>query len=224
MEILASKTIEYEGFTFTLEFVDYHQGALWSFEEQWELTDTHEGGVTITNPDGSRNSWKYAIPKQYSLAELAKDYAAQGRENPSREAYQSLQKQLERDSEASDCSLLISAKKGSIQLFEDEHVISTDYHWTDYDYDHDKALEYLAGDYLDIDEWHKRASKEFVEIEKEISPGIRIDLEAVAEKMDKHQIGGYWDEERVLVAVLEELYSLNSEVKKALKSIRDNKK
>ena len=66
-----------------------------AISDQFELTDTHQGGITIKNPEYSgRNSYEYAIPLWVSLAELTKDYAKQGRDNPSREAYDSLQKQL----------------------------------------------------------------------------------------------------------------------------------
>lgn len=70
--------------------------------ENWEFTDDHQGGVTIKNPNYRRNAFKYAIPLHYSLKQLSSDYAKQGRENPSREAYISLQEELKRDLEASD--------------------------------------------------------------------------------------------------------------------------
>lgn len=70
--------------------------------KNWEFTDDHQGGVTIKNPNYQRNEFKYAIPLHYSLKQLSSDYAKQGRENPSREAYTSLQEELQRDLEASD--------------------------------------------------------------------------------------------------------------------------
>ncbi|AWD91305.1 hypothetical protein [Enterobacteria phage vB_EcoM_IME338] len=70
--------------------------------ENWEFTDDHQGGVTIKNPNYQRNGFKYAIPLHYSLKQLSSDYAKQGRENPSREAYTSLQEELQRDLEASE--------------------------------------------------------------------------------------------------------------------------
>ena len=72
------------------------------FSDMWEGTDKHQGGVTITNPEADRNSWNYFIPKQYTLADLAAAFARQGCENPSGEAYQSLQDQLVRDLHACD--------------------------------------------------------------------------------------------------------------------------
>ena len=64
--------------------------------------------MTVKNPIYRRNAFKYAIPLHYSLKQLSSDYAKQGRENPSKEAYISLQGELERDLEASE--YIIAAK------------------------------------------------------------------------------------------------------------------
>lgn len=93
-----------------------------SFSDQWEGTDKHQGGVTITNPEADRNSWKYFIPKQCTLADLAADYAKQGRDNPSGEAYQSLQEQLMRDLHACDYGFSVSAFVGGVEILTDEYV------------------------------------------------------------------------------------------------------
>lgn len=93
-----------------------------SFSDIWEGTDKHQGGVTITNPDADRNSWKYFIPKQYTLADLAADYAKQGRNNPSGGAYRSLQDQLVRDSHACDYGFSVSAFVGGVEILTDEHA------------------------------------------------------------------------------------------------------
>lgn len=92
------------------------------FADQWEGTDKHQGGVTIANPEADRNSWKFFIPKPYSLSQLAADYAKQGRENPSAAAYQSLQNQLERDISASDYGFKVSAYVGGVEVLDDECV------------------------------------------------------------------------------------------------------
>lgn len=84
--------------TFTANLAEGYAG----FGDQWEMVDDHQGGVTIKNPNTYRNAYAYAIPQQTTLAELASDFHKQGRDNPSREAYESLQCQLERDIEASD--------------------------------------------------------------------------------------------------------------------------
>jgi len=92
------------------------------FSDMWEGTDKHQGGVTITNPEADRNTWKYFIPKQYTLADLAADYAKQGRDNPSGEAYQSLQEQLMRDLHACDYGFSVSAFVGGVEILTDEYA------------------------------------------------------------------------------------------------------
>lgn len=109
------------------------------FSDMWAGTDKHQGGVTITNPEADRNSWKYFIPKQYTLADLAADYAKQGRENPSAAAYQSLQDQLVRDISASDYGFKVSAYVGGVEILADECV------GCGFDYSYDDE-----GDLLDV--------------------------------------------------------------------------
>ena len=92
------------------------------FSDMWEGTDKHQGGVTIKNPEADRNSYKYFIPKQCTLAELAASYAKQGRDNPSGEAYQSLQDQLMRDISASDYGFSVSAFVGGVEILTDEYA------------------------------------------------------------------------------------------------------
>lgn len=92
------------------------------FSDMWEGTDKHQGGVTVANPEADRNSWKYFIPKHYTLADLAADYAKQGRENPSAAAYQSMREQLMRDLHASDYGFKVSAFVGGFEVLADEIV------------------------------------------------------------------------------------------------------
>lgn len=92
------------------------------FSDMWEGTDKHQGGVTITNPDADRNSYKYFIPQQCTLAELAADYAKQGRDNPSGAAYKSLQDQLMRDIGACDYGFNVSAFVGGVEILTDTYV------------------------------------------------------------------------------------------------------
>ena len=106
------------------------------FSDQWEGTDKHQGGVTIKDPDAGRNSWKYYIPKQASLPELAAAYAKQGRDNPSAAAYQSMQDQLMRDIHASDYGFNVSAYIGDVELLADENVGCG----FDYSYDDEGSL------------------------------------------------------------------------------------
>nr|DAY73708.1 MAG TPA: hypothetical protein [Caudoviricetes sp.] len=102
------------------------------FGDQWKLTDTHEGGVTIQNSEADRNSFKFAIPQQVTLSELTKEYAKQGRANPSQEAYASLQRQLMRDIHASDYYFTVDAHAGSVTLLTDE-VIACGFDWSHHD-------------------------------------------------------------------------------------------
>lgn len=106
------------------------------FSDMWEGTDKHQGGVTITNPDADRNSWKYFIPNQCTLAELAASYAKQGRENPSAAAYQALQDQLMRDISASDYGFKVSAYVGGVEILTDEYAGCG----FDYSYDDEGSL------------------------------------------------------------------------------------
>ena len=106
------------------------------FSDQWKGTDKHQGGVTIANPDAGRNSWKYYIPQQTSLSELAAAYAKLGRENPSAAAYQSMQEQLMRDISASDYGFRATAYIGNILVLDDEYIGCG----FDYSYDDEGSL------------------------------------------------------------------------------------
>lgn len=93
-----------------------------AFNEMWEGTDKHQGGVTIKNPEATLGSWQYFIPRETSLAELASSYAAQGSLNASAEAYTALQGQLERDLCACDYSFRASVTVGGVAEVQDEYV------------------------------------------------------------------------------------------------------
>ena len=92
------------------------------FDEMWEGTDEHQGGVTIKNPAATRDSWQYFIPRQTSLSELASAYAATGILNASAEAYTALQYQLERDLCACDYGFCASVTVGDVEVVHDENV------------------------------------------------------------------------------------------------------
>jgi len=130
------------------------------FGDQWKMTDTHEGGVTITNPDADRNSFKYAIPQQYTLAALTADYAKAGHANPSKDAYESLQRQLSRDINAQDYYFTVDATAGSYTLL-DGAVIGCGF---DYSYDDEGQLLDVArevwSDYNGEEEAFEEALKE----------------------------------------------------------------
>lgn len=118
-DIIEVITVEEQGINFKIEIRCYG-GAESMFNDQWEPTDDHQGGVTITNTNAGRGDWAYFIPKQYSLAQLTKDYATEGRENPSKQAYDSLQRQLIRDIDAGDYGLRYSASYAGINIVSDE--------------------------------------------------------------------------------------------------------
>lgn len=93
-----------------------------AFDEMWEGTDKHQGGVTVKNPEATRGSWQYFVPQQTSLSELASAYAAQGIHNASAEAYTALQYQLERDLCACDYSFRASVVVAGIEVVQDDYV------------------------------------------------------------------------------------------------------
>lgn len=93
-----------------------------AFDEMWEGTDKHQGGVTIKNPEADRWSWQYFVPQQTSLSELASTSAAQGIHNASAEAYTALQYQLERDLRACDYGFRASVEVAGIEVVRDEYV------------------------------------------------------------------------------------------------------
>ena len=93
-----------------------------AFDEMWEGTDKHQGGVTIKNLKATLSSWQYFVPRQTSLSELASAYAAQGIPNASAEAYTALQYQLERDLCACDYSFRASVVVAGIEVVQDEYV------------------------------------------------------------------------------------------------------
>lgn len=55
----------------------------------WERADCHQAGQTVKDNDG-----RFWTSCNYSPAELSAEFAAQGRGNPSREAYESLRNEL----------------------------------------------------------------------------------------------------------------------------------
>lgn len=140
MDRIESFNFENNGVQFTVDVICYNEYS--GFSDQWVMTDAHHGGVTIANPEADRNSYKYGIPQQCTLAELASSYAKQGRENPSREAYESLQNQLTRDLKASDYGFQVSAEIDGVTLFDDENLgCSFDYSYHDDGYLLDAAQE-----------------------------------------------------------------------------------
>ena len=143
-DIIEVITIEEQGIKFEVE-VRCYGGAEHQFNDQWEQTDKHQGGVTIRNPHAERERFAYYIPKQYTLAQLTKDYAIGGRENPSKQAYDSLQRQLIRDIDAGDYGLRYSASYDGIKIIADE-TCGIGFDWSSYD---DRDLADAARDVWD---------------------------------------------------------------------------
>lgn len=115
------------GFTIESQSAEIHVSVISldsfdAFDEMWEGTDKHQGGVTIKNPEATLSSWQYFVPRQTSLSELASAYAVQGIHNASAEAYTALQYQLERDLCACDYSFRASVVVAGIEVVQDEYV------------------------------------------------------------------------------------------------------
>ena len=115
------------GFTIESQSAEIHVSVISfdsfdAFDEMWEGTDNHQGGVTIKNPEATRGSWQYFIPLQTSLSELASAYATQGISNASAEAYTALQYQLERDLCACDYGFRASVTVGDVEVVQDTYV------------------------------------------------------------------------------------------------------
>ncbi|ATE85938.1 hypothetical protein Sf18_gp75 [Shigella phage Sf18] len=112
----ATFEVQKEKFTIIYEAVNICEAS--HCVENWKFTDEHKGGVTIKLKNPERNGYKYAIPQHYSLSQLMSDYAKQGRENPSIEAYKSLQDELQRDLEANSYVLFakVEDKEGNTVL------------------------------------------------------------------------------------------------------------
>lgn len=110
------------GIDFVFSVVNYESNDC--FGDEWELTDDHQGGVTVKNPNYDRNSYKYAIPLQYSLVERAKDLMAKG--VPATEAsglaYQNAVASLERDLDATDYGFTVSASVDGVDLLVDVSI------------------------------------------------------------------------------------------------------
>lgn len=139
METTTLRTFETENVTLKIQVIETHNGSGW-LQDLYTGTDDHQAGVTIQVPDRlqGRHGFKYYIG-QYTPAELAKDYANQGRANPSKEAYESLQNELGHYMTADDCYLQATVSVAGHTLAS-VAGISFDYSW---EYD-DASLEETA--------------------------------------------------------------------------------
>ncbi|HDR2377230.1 TPA: hypothetical protein QCH88_004485, partial [Enterobacter asburiae] len=107
MDTIETFNYSENGIDFSVDVVCFNTND--TFGDEWELTDDHQGGITVKNPNADRNSYKYAIPLQYSLKERIADLIARGDDNPSRHAYEAAQDALERDLNASDYGFSVTA-------------------------------------------------------------------------------------------------------------------
>jgi hypothetical protein len=109
---------------------EYYQGCNW-LADLFDVCDHHKGGVTVRNPvdPGNRNHHQWYKPTQYSLAELASDYAKQGRDNPSAEAYASTQRELGWYITAGDFGFTVTVSKCDIELANTNAGFGFDYSW-----------------------------------------------------------------------------------------------
>jgi len=102
------------GIQISMTIRELHDEGYYFFTDQFKRVDKHEGGVTVKSSDGGDYE-----PLQTSLAELAKSYAEQGRDNPSKEAYDSLQKDLSHYLTCTGVELVVRAYKCNILLAEE---------------------------------------------------------------------------------------------------------
>lgn len=136
------------GIDFVFSVVNYETND--TFGDSWELTDKHEGGVTIKN----RHAGGYAIPVNYTLAERLKDLIDGGMcaNEASAEAYRRAMDCFDRDNDATDYGFTVSASVDGVDLLSDV-VIGCGF---DYSY-HDKGTllecaESVYKDYGMLDE------------------------------------------------------------------------
>lgn len=116
-----------ENITLELRIVDFYEGSFW-LNELYTPSDDHIAGTTIQVPDmlQTRHGYKYFIG-QYKPSELASDYSKQGRENPSKEAYESLQNELGHYITASDCAIECRVFVADVLMAENHFSCGFDY-------------------------------------------------------------------------------------------------
>jgi len=144
-----------------IDIVDWCQGSPW-LSDLYTSSDTHIAGTTVQVPSHLQNRH---CPKFYigqtTPSELASSFAKQGRDNPSEEAYASLQQQLEHYILASDCAIRCSVHKCGVKLGE-SYGVSFDYSHIYHDEYSDMAKVMLKEHGLDF---MYEATKEAREVE-----------------------------------------------------------
>lgn len=111
--------VESHGINFVFSVVNYETND--GLGDQWELTDKHQGGVTVKNRNADRNSYKYGIPLNYSLAERLENLIKGGMSanEASAQAYQDALNAFERDLDATDYGFTVSASVDGVDLLSD---------------------------------------------------------------------------------------------------------
>jgi hypothetical protein len=105
-----------DGIVYTMKARELFEGSEW-LNDLYTAAPDHIAGETIQVPSWlqTRGAPRY-YTGQTSPAELSAHYAMQGRENPSREAYESLQNELAHYIEADTAALEVKAVKSGIIL------------------------------------------------------------------------------------------------------------
>ena len=104
----------------------------------WELAERHEGGVTVKyTPMTYQDKPSYWVNTQYKLSEVASAHAKTGRENPSAEAYASMQKELKHYLDGYMLNM-------SAQIWLDDILLAEDSICTDFSYEYWNSVEECA--------------------------------------------------------------------------------
>ncbi len=108
------REIKTKNFAVLIEVVNFCDGSHW-LADLYEKSD-HIAGTTIKCPDYLARGEAQHYIGQVTPRELAKDYAKQGRKNPSAEAYESLQDELAHYIQTNDCTIEITIKKAGVEI------------------------------------------------------------------------------------------------------------
>lgn len=130
MDVIETFKFSKNGIDFSVNVVCHNE--FLAFDDEWKMTNDHQGGVTVKNPEHDRGSYKYAIPLQYTLAERIDQLIRNGDDNPSGTAYRNAQAALKRDLNASDYGFQVTAEINGVTLLDGETLgCSFDYSYHD---------------------------------------------------------------------------------------------
>jgi len=131
---------------------------------QWRQVAQHQGGVTVQLDD--RHGKTYWIRDDYPLSQLAREYAAQGRENPSKEAYRSMRIECESEVFGDMLNIVLSVSYGGIELAFDS--ICSPYYWETYA-PIDEHVRETAAEYFNLRELLREAKREAANLSEKLS-------------------------------------------------------